>query len=135
MSPIGQRPDRQRSILIGVTVSFYQRIGGEFAVSSAVDALYRVVLSDDRLAGYFDGVDVDRLSGHMVALLSQVLGGPADYTGRDLRGAHRHLGITTEHYHLVGAYLLGVLAGLGADEEVLAAVRQVLAASAEDVID
>ncbi|WP_328471782.1 group 1 truncated hemoglobin [Actinoplanes sp. NBC_00393] len=120
---------------MSVSTSYYQRIGGEPAVSAAVAALYRVILADDRLTGYFAGVELDRLSRHMVALLSQVLGGPADYTGRDLRGAHRRLGITAAHYDLVGAYLIGVLAGLGVDDEVLAAVRQVLAASAEDVIE
>ncbi|MBG0568518.1 group I truncated hemoglobin [Actinoplanes aureus] len=115
--------------------SFYQRIGGEPAVSAAVTALYRVILADDRLAGYFAGVDLDRLSGHMVALLSRVLGGPDAYSGRDLRGAHRHLGVTAAHYDLVGAYLIGILAGLGVDDEVLGAVRGVLEASADEVID
>ncbi|WP_433293248.1 hypothetical protein ACQP2F_30150 [Actinoplanes sp. CA-030573] len=69
----------------------------------------------------------------MVALLSQVLGGPEDYSGRDLRNAHAGLGIAREHYDLVGAYLIGVLAGLGADDEVLEAVRGVLAATADDI--
>jgi hemoglobin len=62
-----------------------------------------------------------------------VLGGPAHYTGRDLRGAHTGLGITAGDFDLTGAYLVGILAGLGADDEVLAGVRQVLAASKADV--
>ncbi|GIE86190.1 group I truncated hemoglobin [Actinoplanes regularis] len=115
--------------------SFYARIGGQPAVTAAVDALYRVVLADDRLVDYFDGSDLDHLKSHMVALLSQVLGGPAEYSGRDLRGAHFGLGIVPEHYDLVGAYLIGVLAGLGVDDEVLTAVRGVLAASAADVVE
>ena len=115
--------------------SFYARIGGQPAVTTAVDALHRVVLGDDRLTDYFDGLDLARLKEHMVALLSQVLGGPAGYTGRDLRGAHFGLGIVPEHYDLVGAYLIGILAGLGADEEVLAAVRSVLRESAADVTE
>lgn len=115
--------------------TFYTRIGGQPAVTTAVDALYRVVLGDDRLTDYFDGLDLDRLKDHMVALLSQVLGGPAEYTGRDLRGAHFGLGIVPEHYDLVAAYLVGILAGLGVDDEVLAAVRAVLRESAGDVIE
>ncbi|MFI1988907.1 hypothetical protein [Actinoplanes sp. NPDC020271] len=58
--------------------TFYARIGGRTAVTAAVDALYRVVLGDDRLTDYFDGIDLARLKEHMVALLSQVLGGPAE---------------------------------------------------------
>ncbi|MEV6342541.1 group 1 truncated hemoglobin [Actinoplanes sp. NPDC051851] len=115
--------------------SFYARIGGETAVRAAVDALYRVILGDERLAEYFDGVDLDHLKQHMVLLLGQVLGGPADYAGQDLRGAHFGLGITGEHYELVGAYLIGVLAGLGVDDEVLRSVRGVLTSVAADVIE
>ena len=113
--------------------TFYARVGGEPAVTSAVDLLYRVILADDRLTPYFDGVDIGQLKTHMVALLSQVLGGPSEYSGRALRLAHAGLGIAREHYDLVGAYLVGVLAGLGADDDVLDAVRGVLAASAADV--
>ncbi|BCJ40127.1 hypothetical protein GCM10010168_29850 [Actinoplanes ianthinogenes] len=115
--------------------SFYARVGGQTAVTAAVDALYRVVLADERLSDYFQGLDLGRLKGHMVALLSQVLGGPAEYTGRDLRGAHLGLGVVPAHYDLVGAYLLGILAGLGADDDVLAAVRGVLRESAADVVE
>jgi hemoglobin len=117
-----------------VNVSFYERIGGEPAVSEAVDRLYRVILADDRLSPYFGHADLAQLKGHMIALLSQVLGGPADYSGRELRAAHTGLGVTPEHYDLVGAYLVGVLAGLGADDEILDAVRGVLAATAGDII-
>jgi hemoglobin len=115
--------------------SFYARIGGAPAVAAAVAALYRAILGDDRLAGYFAGTDVDELKDHMAALLSQVLGGPAHYTGRDLQTAHLGLGITPAHYDLVGAYLVGILAASGADDEVLGAVRGILAAVAADVID
>ncbi|WP_433361678.1 group I truncated hemoglobin [Actinoplanes sp. CA-142083] len=113
--------------------SFYARVGGEPAVTEAVNRLYRVILADDRLSPYFEHVDIGQLKTHMVALLSQVLGGPEAYSGRDLRMAHTGLGITREHYDLVGAYLIGVLAGLGVDDEVLDAVRGVLAASVDDV--
>ena len=117
------------------TSTLYARIGGEPAVSAAVDALYRVVLTDDRLRSYFAGTDVGLLRRHMVALLSQVLGGPQHYTGRDLRTAHLGLGVTAAHYALVSAYLMGVLAGLGADEHALAAVRSILITTAPDVIE
>ncbi|GAA3336503.1 hypothetical protein GCM10020358_08920 [Amorphoplanes nipponensis] len=114
--------------------SLYARIGGRPAVTAAVDALYRVVPADDRLAGYFAAVDLAQLKEHMTALLSQLLGGPERYAGRDLRVAHLGLGITAAHYDLVGAYLLGVLAGGGAGDEVLEAVRRTLAAAAPDIV-
>ncbi|WP_127551179.1 group 1 truncated hemoglobin [Actinoplanes sp. OR16] len=103
-------------------------------VPAAVDALYRVILSDDRLSPYFAGVDIGHLKQHMTALLTQVLGGPSAYAGRDLRTAHARLAVTAADYDLVGAYLIGVLAGLGADDDLLASVRAVLAATAPDIV-
>jgi hemoglobin len=117
-----------------MTVSLFDRIGGQPAVATAVDALYRAILGDPRLAGYFKDVDVALLKRHMVALLSQVLGGPEDYRGRALRAAHAGLGITGAGYDLVGAYLIGILATLGADDEVLTAVRGVLRSTEDDVV-
>ena len=115
--------------------SLYLRLGGEPAVTAAVDALYRAVLGDDRLRGYFAEVDIDQLKDHMAALLGQVLGGPAEYTGRDLHVAHAGLGITPAHYDLVGAYLVGILAALGAEDDVLGAVRGILASVAGDIVE
>ncbi|MEU4240121.1 group 1 truncated hemoglobin [Actinoplanes sp. NPDC026619] len=113
--------------------SLYGRIGGEPAVTEAVNRLYRVILADDRLQPYFAGVDLPRLKSHMVALLSQLLGGPESYSGRELRAAHAGLDITPGHYDLVGAYLIGVLAGLGAPDDLLNAVRTVLADTSDDI--
>ena len=113
--------------------TLYARVGGDPAVTEAVDRLYRVILADDRLRPYFLGVDLPRLKSHMVALLSQLLGGPESYSGRELRAAHAGLDISRAHYDLVGAYLIGVLAGLGADDELLSAVRSVLTDTADDI--
>jgi hemoglobin len=124
----------RHTMSVSTQESFYARIGGAPAVAAAVDALYRVILGDDRLSGYFAGIDLDELKDHMAALLSQVLGGPEQYTGRELQTAHLGLGITPAHYDLVGAYLVGILAASGADDEVLAAMRGTLASVAADII-
>jgi truncated hemoglobin YjbI len=106
--------------------SYFDRIGGQAAVATAVDQLYALILADDRLAPYFTGVDLPRLKRHMVLLLTRVLGGPDGYTGRELADAHRGLGITEADYDRVGDYLLRVLAGLGVDHEVTTAVSATL---------
>ena len=40
--------------------TLYERLGGEPAVSQAVEIFYRKVLSDDRISHFFDDVDMDR---------------------------------------------------------------------------
>jgi hemoglobin len=113
----------------------YDRIGGGAAVREAVDRFYTLVLADDELAPYFTDVDIARLKRHQVLLLSQVLGGPTAYDGRELGDAHRGLGVTDAHYDRVVAHLVSVLTELGADDEAIAAAGSVVAAVRPDIVE
>src|SRR3954463_491880 len=74
-------------------MSIFERLGQEQGIRAAVDDFYERVVGDPQLAHYFDGVDLRKLRGHQTALLVQVTGGPAAYSGRDLAAAHDRLGI------------------------------------------
>jgi hemoglobin len=100
-----------------------------------VEQFYARVLADDELSPYFTGSDVDAVKRHQVLLLSQVLGGPSEYDGRELGEAHRGLGITSEHYDKVVGYLVAVLTELGADDELLAAAGSVVAGVKPDIVE
>jgi hemoglobin len=113
---------------VDVAVSDYERIGGAAAVRTAVHRFYRLVLDDPQLAPYFERVDVAVVKRHQAALLSELLGGPRRYTGRDLAQAHRHLEVPGAHFDRVALYLTGTLWELGADVEVLVRVGEALAA-------
>ena len=71
--------------------SLYERLGGEAAVDAAVDIFYRKVLSDDRVNGYFDDVDMEAQANKQKGFLTMVFGGPNNYTGKDMRKGHKHL--------------------------------------------
>lgn len=115
--------------------SHYERIGGAPTVKEAVDRFYRLVLDDADLAPYFRDSDVAEVKRHQVLLLSQVLGGPANYDGRDLGEAHRGLGITEDHYAKVVDHLVGVLENLGADGDAVAAVGAVVADLKSEIVE
>jgi hemoglobin len=118
-----------------VPASHYDRIGGAPTIREAVDRFYALVLADAELAPYFTGSDVAQVKRHQVLLLSQVLGGPAAYEGRDLGVAHRGLGITGGHYDQVIAHLVSVLVELGADDEAIAAAGEVVAGVKPDIVE
>ncbi len=115
-------------------VSDYDRVGGGPAIRAVVDRFYELVLGDERLASYFHGTDVAQLKRHQVLLISQVLGGPASYDGRDLREAHDGLQITRDAYDQVVAYLAQALQEAGVEQEIIARVGDVLAATQRDVV-
>jgi hemoglobin len=62
--------------------SIYHELGGADAVEKAVDIFYRKMLSDPRVASYFDSVDMDRQRAKQKAFLTMVFGGPNHYTGK-----------------------------------------------------
>ena len=71
--------------------SIYERIGGEAAMDAAVDLFYRYVLSDDRVSGFFDGIDMQDQAAKQKAFLTMATGGPNKYTGKELREGHTHV--------------------------------------------
>jgi hemoglobin len=115
--------------------SHYDRVGGRPAIREVVERFYARVLDDDDLSPYFTEADVPSVKRHQVLLLSQVLGGPAEYDGRELGEAHRGLGITSDHYDKVVGHLVAALTDLGADDEVLAAAGGVVAGVKADIVE
>lgn len=118
-----------------VPTSHYDRLGGGPTIREAVDRFYALVLADPDLAPYFEGRDVGTIKRHQVLLLSQVLGGPSDYAGRELGAAHRGLGVTDAHYDKVVGHLVSVLVELGADDEAIAAAGSVVAGVKGDIVE
>lgn len=113
----------------------YDRVGGRPAITEVVERFYARVLDDDDLSPYFDDADVAAVKRHQVLLLSQVLGGPKEYDGRDLGEAHRGLGVTSDHYDKVVSHLVAVLVELGADDELLEAAGGVVAGVKDDIVE
>ncbi|MEP6961145.1 MAG: group 1 truncated hemoglobin, partial [Acidobacteriota bacterium] len=63
------------------TATLYEQIGGPAAVEAAVDAFYRKVLVDDRIARFFEGLDMDLQRAKQKAFLTMAFGGPHNYSG------------------------------------------------------
>lgn len=103
--------------------SMYERIGGAPTIREAVDRFYRRLLADEELAPYFAG-DLTTLKQHQAALLTQVLGGPARYAGRDLKTAHESFKIPATHFRRVVFYLVGTVWELGAPMDVVMAIGE-----------
>jgi hemoglobin len=123
----------------GTTMTtLYERLGGAPAMDAAVDIFYRKVLSDDRISGFFDDVDMERQAGKQKAFLTMVTGGPASYTGQDMRRGHAHLvaqGLNDEHFDAVVELLADTLAELGANPADIAEVGALANSVRNDVLN
>ena len=100
-------------------VSDYEIIGGGSAVSAVVNDFYGRVLGDSQLAPYFEEVDLARLKRHQVLLVTNLLGGPDNYTGRPLDEAHDGLGITHDDLAAVVSHFAAAMKAAGAADDIV----------------
>ena len=116
-------------------MSVYDKIGGADAVDAAVDIFYRKVLSDDRISAFFDTVDMDAQIGKQKAFLTMAFGGPNNYTGKDMREAHKHMNLTEEHFGAVAEALVGTLEELNVPQEHIDSIVGIAVSVKADVLN
>ncbi|HWC84376.1 MAG TPA: group 1 truncated hemoglobin [Pseudonocardiaceae bacterium] len=115
-------------------MSVLDRIGGAPALSTAAGRFYRRVLDDPELTSYFVGIDMPRLKRHQAHLLTSVLGGPVEYTGREPAGAHKGRGITEARYARVADHPGAMLHGPQVPDEVMDTVSTTVAGVREQIV-
>ncbi len=118
--------------------SVYEKIGGEAAVNAAVDVFYRKVLADDRINMFFEGVDMEKQAGKQKAFLTMALGGPHNYSGKDMRDGHKHLvekGLNDSHFDAVMENLGATLKELGVPDDLIAEAAAIAESTRNDVLN
>ena len=83
----------------------FDRLGGHEAVESVVNDFYSRVLNDERVIHHFEDSNTTELQAHQVQFISAVTGGPVEYSGDDMREAHRGMGITDNEFDVVAEHL------------------------------
>lgn len=115
--------------------SVFEQIGGAPAVDAAVDIFYRKVLSDPVISHFFDTVDMDRQIAKQKAFLTMAFGGPNQYSGKDMRNAHKHMNLTEEHFQAVAGHLQGTLQELNVPQHLIDEVMKIAASTHDDVLN
>ena len=107
------------TILIFVAVSafgaeqtLYKRLGGYDAIAAVTDSFIGKMVADPTLKPFFAGHSTDSL-GHIRQLVVDQLcaatGGPCVYIGRDMKTAHKGLGISEDNWNTAVKYLVQTL--------------------------
>ncbi|HWN98117.1 MAG TPA: group 1 truncated hemoglobin [Blastocatellia bacterium] len=84
--------------------SLYSRLGGTKAITAVVDAFVGNVAADNRISKFFADTakDPKRLADFkkkLVNQICQVSGGPCKYRGKDMKTAHKGMGITDADFN------------------------------------
>jgi hemoglobin len=117
--------------------SLYDQIGGEAAVTKAVDLFYKKVMGDPLLRPFFEGMDMQRQKHMQKAFLTAAFGGPNTYSGRGMRRAHEHLvrqGVGDAHFDAVVEHLISTLAELGISKALQDWARAIASSMRKDVL-
>ncbi len=129
--------DEEKASMSGGEKTLFEKIGGDAAVNAAVDVFYRKVLADDRINQFFEGVDMDKQSVKQKAFLTMVLGGPSNYSGKDMRDGHAHLvakGLNDSHFDAVMENLGATLTELGVPSDLITEAAAIAESTRNDVL-
>ena len=102
-----------------------QRMDADTAIEAAVDAFYQTNLADERLLGFFNGVDLVGLKKHQFNFLRYAFsdGRVGRYTGKSIYHAHKRLieelGLNTTHFDYVAENLVSTLNGLNVPQPII----------------
>ena len=115
--------------------TLYERLGGEDAVDAAVDIFYDKVIADERINSFFLDMDMVAQANKQKKFLTMAFGGPNDYSGKDMRNAHAHLGVNEEHFNAVVENLANTLKELGASDSDIGEVAAVAESVKADILN
>jgi hemoglobin len=118
--------------------TLFEQIGGQPAVTAAVDGFYQRVIADERISHFFAGVDMQKQRGHQTAFLTYAFGGSGQYDGRSMNKAHQRLvdemGLTHAHFDAVVENLVATLQSLDVAEPLIAQVGEIAESIRGDVL-
>jgi len=95
--------------------SLYSRLGGHKAIATFAHDIFGRVLADPLLSRFWahrSTIGILREEQLFIAYLSSVSGGPAKYPGRDMKSAHRGLGISPADWEAFRGHLRATLESL-----------------------
>jgi len=116
-------------------MSLFEDLGGTPAVDAAVNIFYRKVLADERINEFFDSVDMEGQIAKQKAFLTMAFGGPNEYSGTDMRSAHRDMDINEAHFGAVAENLVATLQELDVSQENIDAVVNIALSVKDDVLN
>jgi hemoglobin len=89
--------------------TLYDRLGGKGAITAVVDTFVARVAADARINKKFARSDIPRVKAMLVDQICSATGGPCTYTGRDMKEAHRNMGVTEGEFNALVEDLVAAL--------------------------
>jgi hemoglobin len=95
----------------------YEHLGESGAISAVVQDFVARCAADDRIDAKFPRTDIPRLKKMLVDQVTQATGGPATYSGRDMKETHTGMGVTAGDFDALVEDLVASLDHLAVPKE------------------
>ena len=121
-----------------VTESLYQRLGGYDAIAAATDDLLARLQSDPQLRDYWKGASTNnqrKARQLIVDFMAEAAGGPAYYTGRDMKTSHVGMHIDASDWEAFMRHAAATLDHLAVEDREKAEVLAFFASLKDDVVE
>lgn len=125
----------KRKAPIRKKATLFDRLGGEAALTAALDGFYLRVLRDPSLKPFFKTTNIERLKSQQRDFLGEALGGPMGYDGLDMNTAHRGMGIQKQHFDRVAEHLVAVLTDMKVPAKTIDEIAAKILPLAGEIID
>ncbi|HEX2832800.1 MAG TPA: group 1 truncated hemoglobin [Thermoanaerobaculia bacterium] len=118
--------------------SLYQRLGGYDAIAAVTDDFIGRLAKDKTLGKFLAGHSQDSLMKIRQLVVDQLCaatGGPCVYIGRDMKTAHKGMGISKADWDLAARHLVASLDKFKVPEKEKAEVLAAIGAMEKDIVD
>lgn len=118
--------------------SLYKRLGGYDALAAVTDDFIGRLVADKKLGRFFGGASDNskmRIRQLVVDQLCAATGGPCVYIGRDMKTAHKGLGITEEDWNIGVKHLVDTLTKFKVPEKEQKEVAAALSGLKADIVE
>ena len=106
--------------------TLYERMGSADGVTRIVKDTIALHQKNQAISHYFEDVDLDQLTTHVVAFFTAGTGGPANYEGRDMTSTHSAMGLSVADFDSAVADVLAAVNSNTNDDDVVAEVAAIL---------
>ena len=117
--------------------TLFEKIGGEKAVSEAVEIFYKKVLSDKRVNYFFKDTDMKKQIRHQKRFLTYAFGGTKVWKGETLHNVHkkvREKGLNESHFNAICENLFSSLKELGVGDEEIKEIEKIVMSTKNDIL-
>ena len=115
--------------------SLFERLGGSGAITAVVKDFRDRCGGDSRINAKFARTDMARLTSMLIDQVSEATGGPARYTGRDMKTAHAEMGVTAGEFNALVEDLVATLTKFGVGKAEQDELLDILGPLKSDIVE